>query len=249
MRRKLHLFPVEDRVPYLAGLEWQRALARQRIDGSLRDDVVLLLEHEPVVTYGRGSDPDNLSVARRALEPSGIELCEVERGGDVTYHGPGQIVGYPIIDLGGYRKDLHWYLRTLEESLISALGALGVTAFRNSPHTGVWVGEPAGSLSAGTQRKIASIGVHVSRWVTWHGFALNVTNEPMRTFGLLVPCGIEGVHMTSLEAEGCPIAPPRVAQALAHGLSRAFGADVTTQAGVVLGQLLEISPDSGVAAS
>ncbi|MEE9207385.1 MAG: lipoyl(octanoyl) transferase LipB [Gemmatimonadota bacterium] len=234
----LHLFSVEGRVPYRAGLEWQRTLARERIDDTLTDDIVLLLEHEPVVTYGRGSDPANLSLSEKALESSGIELCEVERGGDVTYHGPGQIVGYPIIDLNRYRKDLHWYLRTLEETLILALGELGVAAFRNAPHTGVWVGDPDGSLGARSQRKIASIGVHVSRWITWHGFALNVTNEPLQTFGLLVPCGIQGVYMTSLEAEAAPVLDPgRVERALAHGLSHAFGVDVTTEASIAVGQI------------
>lgn len=243
----LYLLPVEDRVPYRAGLEWQRTLARGRIDGTLTDDVVLLLEHEPVVTYGRGSDPANRSLSESALESSGIELCEVERGGDVTYHGPGQIVGYPILDLKRYRRDLHWYLRTLEETLISALGELGVAAFRNSPHTGVWVGDPDGSLGAGSQRKIASIGVHVSRWVTWHGFALNVTNEPMQTFSFLVPCGIQGVHMTSLEAETAP-APNlgQVEQALAHGLSRAFGVEVTTERGIAVGHIPDFTLDPGV---
>jgi len=117
-------------------------------------------------------------------------VFEVERGGDVTYHGPGQLVGYPIFDLGGHRQDLHWYLRQLEEVLIAALREFGVVAERNPGYTGVWT----------SGRKIASIGVHVKQWVTWHGFALNVTTE-LSPFDLIIPCGIPGVIMTSLAKE------------------------------------------------
>jgi lipoate-protein ligase B len=119
-----------------------------------------------------------------------VPVFEVERGGDVTYHGPGQLVGYPILDLGGHRRDLHWYLRTLEDALILALGRLGIEAERRPGLTGVW--------TAG--RKIASIGVHVKRWVTLHGFALNVTTD-LAPFDLIVPCGIENVVMTSVAEE------------------------------------------------
>ncbi len=115
-----------------------------------------------------------------------------ERGGDVTYHGPGQLVGYPILDLTSYRQDLHWYLRTLEQALIDALARLGVPAERKPGYTGVW--------TAQGERKIASIGVHVKQWVTWHGFALNVTTD-LAAFGRIVPCGITGVEMTSIEKE------------------------------------------------
>jgi len=114
----------------------------------------------------------------------------VERGGDVTYHGPGQLVGYPIFHLAAHKQDLHWYLRQLEEVLIVALGELGISAERNPGLTGVWTG----------RRKIASIGVHAKQWVTWHGFALNVTTE-LSAFDLIIPCGIVGVVMTSVAAE------------------------------------------------
>jgi len=171
-------------VPYAEALEWQRELAEDRIAGRLPHDVLLLLEHPPVVTLGRNSHPANL------LQPAGIDLFEVERGGDVTFHGPGQLVGYPILDLRAYKQDLHWYLRTLEQALIEALGVVGILAERNPGFTGVWT----------RGKKIASIGIHVKQWVTWHGFALNVTTD-LTHFDRIVPCGIHGVEMTSVERE------------------------------------------------
>ena len=173
-------------VPYAEALEWQRALAQARIERRLPHDLLLLLEHPPVVTLGRDSHQAHL------LHPDGIEMFEVERGGDVTFHGPGQLVGYPILDLTGHRQDLHWYLRTLEQALIDALAALGVPAERKPGYTGVWTG--------GGEHKIASIGIHVKQWVTWHGFALNVTTD-LSYFDRIVPCGIPGVAMTSVERE------------------------------------------------
>ena len=171
-------------VPYGDALEWQRELAEDRIAGRLSHDVLLLLEHPPVVTLGRNSHAAHL------LQPAGIEVFEVERGGDVTFHGPGQLVGYPILDLRAYKQDLHWYLRTLEQALIDALGILAIPAERNPGLTGVWT----------RGRKIASIGIHVKQWVTWHGFALNITTD-LTHFDRIVPCGIQGVEMTSVERE------------------------------------------------
>ena len=175
------------RVPYGEALEWQRRLAQDRIAGRLAHDVLLLLEHPPVITLGRNSHAEHV-----LADGAGIEAFEIERGGDVTYHGPGQLVGYPIIDLTHHRQDLHWYLRTLEQALIDALARLGVAAERHPGYTGVWTG--------GGKRKIASIGVHVKQWVTWHGFALNVTTD-LTAFDRIVPCGIAGVEMTSVEKE------------------------------------------------
>jgi len=184
-RRRVQLVEA-GRVPYDRALDWQRTLAAARIDGRLEADVLLLLEHPPVVTLGR--------TAREAhvLRSDDLEVVEVERGGDVTFHGPGQLVGYPIFDLRSppYRQDLHWYLRTLEDALIVALAELGIPAERNAGYTGVWT----------RGRKIASIGVHVKQWVTWHGFALNVTTD-LAQFERIVPCGIPGVEMTSVERE------------------------------------------------
>jgi lipoyl(octanoyl) transferase len=233
MGNVIHLVPVSTRVPYAAGLQWQRELARAKIAGDLPQDFVLLLEHEPVVTMGRGATQANL-VSPELMEAAGIAIVEVERGGDVTYHGPGQVVGYPILDLASYRKDLHWYLRQLEEALIVALDELGLPSFRSPGYTGVWVGSPSGDSdeaaaadrAAGRIRKISSIGVHVSRWVTWHGFALNRTREPLDGFRLIVPCGIPDVHMTSLEAEGIETADWDLYAALGTGFARAFGTRV-----------------------
>ena len=178
------------RRPYAEALELQRELRRRRADSELDHDVLLLTEHPPVVTLGRGTRPTSLPYPTALLERRGAEVFEVERGGDVTFHGPGQLVGYPIVDLSDHRRDLHWYLRRLEDTLISAIERLGVPAGRTPGLTGVW--------TAG--RKIASIGIHVKQWVTLHGFALNVTTD-LSWFDLIVPCGIEQVVMTSLAEE------------------------------------------------
>ena len=200
------------KVPYGEALEWQRELAEDRIAGRLPHDVLLLLEHPPVVTLGRNSHAAHL------LRPAGIEVFNVERGGDVTYHGPGQLVGYPILDLSAYRKDLHWYLRTLEQALIEALGLLDIAAERNPGLTGVWT----------RGRKIASIGIHVKQWVTWHGFALNVTTD-LSDFERIVPCGIPDVVMTSVEKERGAGSREQVWQesveAVVQGFERAFDVD------------------------
>jgi len=186
---------------YADTLELQRRLCSERAapEHGL-DDVLLLVEHEPVITLGRTTQAASLPVAPGEMARRGIGVHEVERGGDVTWHGPGQLVGYPIVDLRRLREDLHWYLRSLEDALIDALEQLGVPADRNPGYTGVW--------TAG--RKIASIGVHVKRWVTLHGFALNVVND-LDGFDLIVPCGIEQVVMTSVAAElGGSEAPDQV---------------------------------------
>jgi lipoyl(octanoyl) transferase len=175
-------------VPYREALEWQRSLALDRIARRREHDVLLLLEHPPVVTLGRSARPGHVLSAR------GLDVVEIERGGDVTFHGPGQLVGYPILDLTAppHKPDLHWYLRTLEDALLTALAQLGIPAARNPGYTGVW--------TQGGGRKIASIGVHVKQWVTWHGFALNVTTD-LTEFERIVACGIPGVEMTSVERE------------------------------------------------
>ncbi|HTR20072.1 MAG TPA: lipoyl(octanoyl) transferase LipB [Gemmatimonadales bacterium] len=205
------------RVPYGEALAWQRRLATERIDGRLDHDLLLLLEHPPVITLGRGAHQQHL------IRPDGVDVFEVERGGDVTYHGPGQLVGYPIMDLrgDGHRQDLHWYLRTLEQALIDGLATLGLATERHSDYTGVWTRPGDG----GESRKIASIGVHVKQWVTWHGFALNVTTE-LAAFDRIVPCGIPGVVMTSVERElgnGRDTLWADTVEAVIHGFAGAFG--------------------------
>jgi lipoate-protein ligase B len=178
------------RASYAEVLELQRRLCRQRIAGEISEDILLLVEHEPVVTLGRGLRPGSLPLSPAELEARGVQVFDVERGGDVTFHGPGQLVGYPIIDLRKHREDLHWYLRRLEGGLIDGLARMGIEAMTTKGLTGVWTGD----------RKIASIGIHVKQWVTFHGFALNVTTD-MSYFDLIVPCGIPNVVMTSVSRE------------------------------------------------
>jgi lipoyl(octanoyl) transferase len=204
------------RRPYGEVLALQRNLCRQRIAGEIEDDLLLLVEHDPVVTLGRGTRPGSLPLSPAQLEQRGLEIFEVERGGDVTFHGPGQLVGYPIIDLRRHREDLHWYLRRLEAALIGALDTLGIAAGAHPGLTGVWT----------RGRKIASIGIHVKQWVTFHGFALNV-NTDLSYFDLIVPCGIQDVVMTSVATELGRTDPELLwdesHQAVIAGIAQAFG--------------------------
>jgi lipoyl(octanoyl) transferase len=176
-------------VPYAEGLELQARLVEQRKAGGIPDQLIFL-EHPPVITLGVRSrtERSNILETPAGLAAQGVELFETGRGGDVTYHGPGQLVGYPILDLRPDRCDVHRYVRDLEEVLIRAVAAFGVAAGRMPGLTGAWVGDD----------KLAAIGVRIARWVTSHGFALNVTTN-LRHFDLIVPCGISGKGVTSLE--------------------------------------------------
>jgi len=200
-------------VPYGEALELQRQVARARIAGTISEDVLLLVEHPPVVTLGRSSKGQHLLASPELLEAGGVALFEVERGGDVTFHGPGQLVGYPIVDLKRHRRDLHWYLRQVEAGLMAGLEEIGIPAERSVGYTGVWTGG----------KKIASIGVHARDWVTWHGFALNVTTD-LGYFDLMVPCGIQAVTMTSVRAELGARHPSfdRVSDVVAAAFARVF---------------------------
>lgn len=175
---------------YSECLDLQRRLALDRISGTEPDDILLLVEHPPVITVGRSSDMKHLLASPDALAERGVEVHDIDRGGDVTFHGRGQLVGYLIYDLKQHKQDLHWFLRKIEEALIGVLGQYGIEGTRNKGLTGVWVED----------RKIASIGIHVKQWVTWHGFALNVTTD-LSYFQLIVPCGIDGVRMTNIRSE------------------------------------------------
>ena len=200
------------RMPYAEALELQRSIARDRISGAISQDVLLLMEHPPVVTLGRSTKEKHLVASPEFLQTHGVELFEVERGGDVTFHGPGQLVGYPIVDLKRHRQDLHWYLRKIEEALINALADYGIPGERNPTFTGVWT----------RGKKIASIGVHARDWVTWHGFALNVTTD-LSFFDLIVPCGISGVVMTSIAREvGSDVSAQDVRDRVAAKFAEAF---------------------------
>ena len=156
------------------------------------EDVLLLCEHPHVITQGRNGKREHLLVTENVLRQKGVEFYETSRGGDITYHGPGQIVGYPILNLGAIRRDVVWYVRTLEEAMIRATAEFGITAERVAGKTGIWV------RAGNTEEKLAAIGVHISRWVTSHGFAYNVSTD-LRNFDLIVPCGIADRKATSLE--------------------------------------------------
>lgn len=188
-------------VPYEEAGVAQRWLRSARQEQAI-PDVLLLLEHPPVYSCGRRSTEEELPMAREWYEAQGIEVRDTDRGGRVTYHGPGQLVAYPIVDLRPYGDDVHEYVRRLERVAISALGEHGVSAGTIDGLTGVWTeGEPPGSgAGAREARKIGSIGVHVSRGVTTHGLAVNVNND-LQPFEWVVPCGIEGCQVTSLSRE------------------------------------------------
>ena len=175
-------------VEYREAWDLQRELATLRAAGLIGDGL-LLLEHPPTITLGRGFHPEHLLRSPDALAEAGVALVETDRGGDATYHAPGQLVGYPILDLSTRGRDVHAYLRDLEGCLIAALGDLGLDARRLPPHTGVWLGDA----------KVCAIGIKVSKWVTQHGFALNCSPD-LAGFGSIVPCGIRDRGVTSLKS-------------------------------------------------
>jgi len=204
-------------VGYDAALELQRNLVEERRAGHI-GDTLLLLEHPPVITLGvktRGQSSNILATASR-LEEAGVIVRESGRGGDVTFHGPGQLVGYPILDLRPDRCDVHRYVRDLETALIAAVAEFGISASRVEGLTGVWAGP------AGREAKVAAIGVRISRWITSHGFALNVSAD-LSHFDLIVPCGITDRTVTSLERlVGRPVAMKDVADAVVRGFEEVF---------------------------
>ena len=203
------------RVEYGDGLRLQALFARARKEGKV-GDVLLLLEHPPVLTLGRGASRTDVLAGPELLEARGVEVHETDRGGEVTYHGPGQIVGYPILDLAPDRKDVRRHVRSVEEGMIRALSEHGIDASRIEKWPGVWVGSEPG----GDARKIGAVGVHIARWITTHGFALNV-NSTLEDFELIVPCGIREAGVTSMERE---LRRPVDVGAVEEALARAFGA-------------------------
>lgn len=172
--------------PYLQAWAIQQELHALRRQNAV-PDVLILVEHPPVITLGKGFRPENLLFGADYYAQRGIEVCPTDRGGDVTCHNPGQLVGYPIFDVQQHGRDLHHFLRQIEEALIRSLKAFGVEARRLQGYTGVWVGN----------EKIAAIGIRVARWVSMHGFALNVNND-LSLFQMIVPCGIADKGVTSL---------------------------------------------------
>jgi lipoyl(octanoyl) transferase len=178
-------------IGYAEAWALQKRVVAARKSGAI-EDVLLLCEHPHVITQGRSGKRENLLASEHVLKQKGVEFHATDRGGDITYHGPGQIVGYPILNLGAIRRDVVWYVRMLEQAMIRATAEFGITAERVAGKTGIWVGE------SGAEEKLAAIGVHISRWVTSHGFAYNVSTD-LRFFDLIVPCGIADRKATSLE--------------------------------------------------
>jgi lipoyl(octanoyl) transferase len=196
------------RIGYEQALQLQEELVARKIDGSSEFDELLLLEHDPVYTIGRTPDQSSLRNPEELPHP----LVQISRGGQATYHGPGQLVGYPILDLRPRGQDLHRYMRALEETLIETLRSFEIAGTRREGLTGVWVGG----------RKIASIGVGVRRWISLHGFALNVSGN-LEPFTHITPCGIAGVEMTNMEIEsGRPISVEEVAHRAGEFLQAQF---------------------------
>jgi len=209
-RRRLAVLRL-GRIPYAHGLELQERLVVERQAGRIPDQL-LLLEHDPVFTLGRNAQAQNVLLPAEALRERGFEVFETGRGGDVTYHGPGQVVGYPILDLSPDRRDVHRYVRDLEEVMIRTCADYGLAASRVAGLTGTWLGD----------EKIGAIGVRIARWVTSHGFAFNVGID-LSGFDLIVPCGIRGRGVTSLERKlGRPVPLDDVMDRLAASFAAVF---------------------------
>ena len=223
-------------IDYAEASALQRRIVAVRKAGAI-DDVLLLCEHPHVITQGRNGKREHLLAGENVLRQKGVAFYETSRGGDVTYHGPGQIVGYPILNLAAIRRDVVWYVRMLEEVMIRASADFGVDAAREAGKTGIWVATgktpPAAEGSPSrveTAEKLGAIGVHISRWVTSHGFAYNVSTD-LRFFDLIVPCGIAGRKAASLETLlGRPVDSHEVASRLTEHFGDVFGREMQRSA-------------------
>ena len=233
-------------VEYSAAWELQRRLVAGRKLGAI-PDVLLLCEHPHVITLGRNGKLANLRVSDHILHQMGVSFFETDRGGDITYHGPGQLVGYPIVNLAEIRRDVAWYVRGLEEAMIRATAEFGILSKRVSGRTGVWVDvekenevvEVQDVKEMKEEEKLAAIGVHLSRWVTSHGFAYNVSTD-LRYFDLIVPCGIAGKRATSLEKVlGRRVEVKKVAPRIAAHFADIFGLDLHASDPGVLNAMLQ----------
>jgi lipoyl(octanoyl) transferase len=206
-------------IGYAEAWELQKRIVCARKAGTI-EDVLLLCQHPHVITLGRSGKRENLLASEHVLRQKGVEFHASDRGGDITYHGPGQVVGYPIVNLGAIRRDVVWYVRTLEEAMIRATAEFGITAERVAGKTGIWV------RAGNTEEKLAAIGVHISRWVTSHGFAYNVSTD-LRNFELIVPCGIVDCQATSLEKLlGRNVEEKEVAPRIAKHLGELLGLEM-----------------------
>jgi lipoyl(octanoyl) transferase len=231
------------RIAYDEAAALQQHLVAARKIGAA-PDLLLFCEHPHVITLGRNGKREHLRVSEPLLRHEGVEFHHTNRGGDITYHGPGQIVGYPVLDLNRIRRDVVWYVRQLEQSMIRATSSFGIRAFRVPGRTGVWVDGPAGrDAGSGREEKLAAIGVHISRWVTSHGFAYNVSTD-LRFFDLITPCGIAGCAVTSLEKLlGRPVSRADAIARLSEGFSDTFGLElVPAEPAELSGWLAEAEP-------
>lgn len=214
-------------VDYGAALALQRQKVAQRKARTI-GDTLLLVEHPHVYTLGRNARRENMLISSERLQTAGAQVFETDRGGDVTYHGPGQLVGYPILDLTQHRRDIAWYMRSLEEVMIGVAADFGVKANRIPGLTGVWVGN----------EKLAAMGVHISRWVTSHGFALNV-NTDLHYFEWIVPCGILDKGVTSLaRLLERPLSVEEVSECVIAHFGRVFGMEMQVQQSAVSNQVV-----------
>jgi lipoyl(octanoyl) transferase len=214
-------------IGYAEAWELQKRLVAARKTGAI-EDVLLLCEHPHVITLGRNGKREHLLASEQVLRQKGVEFHPSDRGGDITYHGPGQLVGYPILNLGAIRKDVVWYVRMLEEVMIRATAEFGINAERVAEKTGIWVrGTHDSNAAAGaTEEKLGAIGVHISRWVTSHGFAYNVSTD-LRYFDLIVPCGISARKATSLEKLlGRAVIPKEAVQPVVRNFGAVFGLEM-----------------------
>ena len=231
-------------IPYAEAWELQKRVVAARKAGAI-GDVLLFCQHPHVITLGRSGNRANLLASENVLRQKGVEFFETTRGGDITYHGPGQIVGYAILDLAAIRRDVVWYVRGLEEAMIRATAELGIAARREAGKTGIWVDAQERTASPSEQRKeetaekLAAIGVHISRWVTSHGFAYNVATD-LRYFEMIVPCGIADRKATSLEKLlGRNVSPAEIKPLLAKHVGEVFGLTVRTGETAVLFKRLQ----------
>lgn len=218
------------RRPYKQTWDYQEELLQQKIKAKQENlnqpDYLLFVEHNPVYTLGKNGKEKNLLINDQMLAARGIEFFHINRGGDITFHGPEQLVGYPVLDLDNYKTDLGWYLRSLEEVIILTIGEYGLKGERSKGETGVWLD----AAIKGKERKICAMGIRCSRWITMHGFALNV-NVDLNYFNFITPCGIQDKQVTSMQKElGYAVDMKEVKAKLVKNFEQVFDARILTQA-------------------
>jgi lipoate-protein ligase B len=223
-------------IPYGPACELQRRLVGARKARAI-PDLLVLCEHPHIITLGRNAKPEHILASDRQLSEMNVELHSTDRGGDITYHGPGQIVGYPVLDLAEHNRDVRWYVERLEEVMIRTTADFGIAAKRVEGQHGVWIETPAG------EEKLGALGVHLSRWVTSHGFAYNVSTD-LRYFDMIVPCGISDKRATSLERVlGCDVSMEEARGRIAMHFSEIFECALVTISPQGLTEALKAAPN------